>query len=283
MQTELFKIFFIPVTWLDILDILAVTLILYRAYLIIQGTTASRMLIGLIIILLLSFAVQALNMHGMMWLVDQIRTVWVIAFVIIFQPELRRILTSLGQGRFIKTIIKIGVPHYIDDVVKACEMLAKRRNGAIIVLAQTAGLKNIIETGLPVQGRVSHQLLQSIFNPRSPLHDGAVIIDNEQIEAAKCLLPLSQNPFIESSLGTRHRAAVGVTEQSDAVAIVVSEETGKISTAFKGVLHRNLTASELRQHLIDIMSQSKTRKWLRRHRRKTDRKDFSGLEPNQTK
>ncbi len=269
MQDPLFHIFFIPVSPLDIIDILLVTFILYRAYMIIQGTTASRMLLGLVLILVISLIVHLFSMEGMTWLVDQIRTVWVIVFVIIFQPELRRILTSMGQGRFLKGLIKIGIPPYVDEIVQACEMLAKRRNGAIIVIAQTSGLKNIIETGLPVQAKVSHQLLQSIFNPRSPLHDGAVIIDNEQIEAAKCLLPLSQNPYIESSLGTRHRAAVGVSEQTDAIAIVVSEETGKISTAHKGSLQKNIPPGELAHFIETVISSGKTPKFISRMKKKS--------------
>ena len=272
MQDPLFHIFFIPVSLFDIIDILLVTFILYRAYLIIQGTTASRMLIGLILILFLSMIVQMFNMEGMTWLVDQIRTVWVIVFVIIFQPELRRILTSLGQGRFLKGLFKIGVPAYVEEIVQACELLAKRRNGAIIVIAQTSGLKNIIETGLPIQAKVSHQILQSIFNPRSPLHDGAVIIDNEQIEAAKCLLPLSQNPYIESSLGTRHRAAVGVSEQTDAIAVVVSEETGKISTAFKGNLQKNLSPADLTAFIESVISSGKTPRIISRLKSKSRQK-----------
>ncbi len=266
MQDPLFNIFFIPVSFLDIIDIFLVTAILYRAYQIIQGTTASRMLIGLILIL--SLIVQLFNMEGMMWLVDQIRTVWVIVFVIIFQPELRRILTSLGQGRLLKGLIKIGAPAYVDEIVQACELMAKRRNGAIIVIAQTSGLKNIIETGLPVQATVSHQLLQSIFNPRSPMHDGAVIIDNEQIEAAKCLLPLSQNPYIESSLGTRHRAAMGVSEQTDAIAVVVSEETGKISVAYQASLQKNITPADLSEYIQSIISRGKTPKLISKLRKK---------------
>ncbi|MBX7152730.1 diadenylate cyclase CdaA [bacterium] len=271
MQTELFKIWFVPVTVLDIFDILAVTVIFYKAYLVIQGTTASRMLMGLILILVLSVAVQALNMSGMIWLVDQIRTVWVIAFVIIFQPELRRMLFSFGQSGLLRNIIKLGIPDYVNEVVKACEFLAKRRNGAIIVLERTTGLRNIIETGLMLQAQVSQQLLLSIFNPRSPLHDGAVVIENDQIEAAKCLLPLSQNPYIESSLGTRHRAAVGLSEQTDAIILVVSEETGKISAAYKGILHRNLTPTELRNFIEEVISSGKTKGLWRKIKRQKSR------------
>lgn len=259
MQEEIFKIWIVPVTWIDILDIAAVTIIFYRAYLVIQGTTASRMLMGLVFILILSIAVQALNMNGMMWLVDQIRTVWVIAFVIIFQPELRRMLTFFGQSGFLRSIIKLGIPDYVHEILKACEHLSKRRSGAIIAMERSTGLRNIIETGVLLEATISQQLLLSIFNPRSPLHDGAVIIENDQVSAAKCLLPLSQNPYIESSLGTRHRAAVGLSEQSDAIVIVISEETGKISVAYKGTLNRNISAIELRSFIEEVLKSGKTR------------------------
>ncbi|MBL7959438.1 TIGR00159 family protein [bacterium] len=259
MQQELFKFWIVPVTWIDILDIAVVTIIFYRAYLVIQGTTASRMLMGLILILIVSIAVQALNMSGMIWLVDQIRTVWVIAFVIIFQPELRRMLTFFGQSGFLRNIIKLGIPAYVHEVIKTCEHLSKRRSGAIIAMERSTGLKNIIETGVSLDAKISQQLLLSIFNPRSPLHDGAVVIENDQVSAAKCLLPLSQNPYIESSLGTRHRAALGLSEQSDAIVIVISEETGKISVAYKGTLNRNISAAELQGFIEEVLKSGKTR------------------------
>ncbi|KAB2878745.1 TIGR00159 family protein [bacterium] len=259
MQQELFKFWIVPVTWIDILDIAVVTIIFYRAYLVIQGTTASRMLMGLILILIVSIAVQALNMSGMIWLVDQIRTVWVIAFVIIFQPELRRMLTFFGQSGFLRNIIKLGIPTYVHEVIKTCEHLSKRRSGAIIAMERSTGLKNIIETGVSLDAKISQQLLLSIFNPRSPLHDGAVVIENDQVSAAKCLLPLSQNPYIESSLGTRHRAALGLSEQSDAIVIVISEETGKISIAYKGTLNRNISVAELQGFIEEVLKSGRTR------------------------
>ncbi len=267
MQQELFKIWVISITPIDLLDIAAVAFVFYRAYLVIQGTTASRMLMGLILILILSVAVQWFNMNGMIWLVDQIRTVWVIAFVIIFQPELRRMLLFFGQSGFLKSLIKLGIPEYMDEILKATEQLAKRRNGALIVIERSTGLRNIIETGLILEANISQQLLLSIFNPRSPLHDGAVIIENDQVAAAKCLLPLSQNPYLENSVGTRHRAGVGLSEVSDAIIIIVSEETGKISVAFKGILHRHLTPTELRGFVEEVMASGKTRGLWRRFRR----------------
>jgi diadenylate cyclase len=268
LQTEVFRILFLPVTVIDILDIIVVTLIFYRAYLVIQGTTASRMLIGLILILLASLAVRALHMDGMIWLVAQIQTVWVIAFVIIFQPELRRLLFHFGQSGVFSNIIKLGVPDYVEDVVKACEWLAKKRYGAIVVIERSTGLRNIIETGVQLHATVSHQLILSIFNPRSPLHDGAIVIENDLVEAARCLLPLSQNPYLEASLGTRHRAAIGLSEQTDAIAIVISEETGKISIAHKGVLHSPLSVVQLREFLEEVIASGKAKRLFRKLRSK---------------
>lgn len=158
-----------------------------------------------------------------------------------------------------RNIIKLGIPDYVQEIIKACEQLSKRRSGAIIVMERSTGLRNIIETGISLEANISQQLLLSIFNPRSPLHDGAVIIENDQLSAAKCLLPLSQNPYIESSLGTRHRAAVGMSEQSDAIVIVISEETGKISVAYKGTLNRNISATELRNFIEEVLKSGKTR------------------------
>ncbi len=263
LQTEVFHILFLPVTVLDLLDVAAVSFVFYRAYRVIQGTTAARMLMGLILILVLSVLVRALHMDGMIWLVDQIQTVWVIAFVIIFQPELRRLLFHFGQSGFLRNIIKLGIPEYAEDVIKACEWLSKKRYGAIVVLERSTGLRNIIETGVLLHAKVSQQLIISIFNPRSPLHDGAIVIENDLVEAARCLLPLSQNPYIETSLGTRHRAAVGLSEQTDAIAVVVSEETGRISVAHRGILHSNLTGQQLRDLIESVMSVGKARHILR--------------------
>ena len=236
---ELFKIGFISFSLIDILDIALVTFIIYEVYLAIKGTRAAHMLIGLVSIFILSTVVETFRMSGMSWIFQNIKTVWVIAFVIIFQPELRRLLVLAGQSRIVRFFIKYEESKIVDHITKAAVELSRRRFGALIVLTRETGLKSIIETGISLNAKVTEQLIVTIFSPRSPLHDGAVIIKNDMIEAAKCLLPLSQNP-IDPSLGTRHKAALGISEESDAVVVVISEETGIISVVTDGEFYRNL-------------------------------------------
>ncbi|RMH63162.1 MAG: TIGR00159 family protein [Calditrichaeota bacterium] len=250
----IFKIGFLPVTIIDLLDILLVTALIFKLYQFLKGGVAIRMFAGLLLILLFSVVGELLNMSALSWIMSSLKTVWVLAFVIIFQPELRRLLIYLGQNRVIRSIVRVGDIEFIDQIVKTIQDLSKKNYGALIVLTRDMGLKNIVETGVQIQARLSQQLLSSIFNPRSPLHDGAVIVQNDIIVAAKCLLPLSQNPDIDPALGTRHRAALGLSEQSDALVLVVSEETGMISYAEEGKLVRGLTENLLRKKLDEIFT-----------------------------
>jgi len=250
---ELIKVDFVNFTLIDFLDIALVTYIIYKMYSALKGTRAAQMLIGLIFIFFLSFLVDMLRMSGMTWIFQNIKTVWVIAFVIIFQPELRRLLILAGQSRIVRFFVKYEESKILDDITKSAVELSRRRYGALIVLVRETGLKSVVETGINLNAKVTEQLLVTIFSPRSPLHDGAVIIKNDMIEAAKCLLPLSQNP-LDPSLGTRHKAAVGITEESDAVVIVVSEETGIISLAVNGELYRNFDYDSLYKMLVDFLS-----------------------------
>ncbi len=242
----LFHIGFIRVTFFDILDILVITVILYRLYLFIRGSRAAQMFVGLVLILIFSLAARLFNMSGMTWIFDNLRTVWLIAFVIIFQPELRRMLIFLGQSRLIRYFIKVSSARTFDEIIKAATELSNRRIGGLIALTRDMGVKSIAETGMQIQAEVSSELVCSIFNPKSPLHDGAIIIQNDIIEAAKCILPLSQSSQLDSRLGTRHRAALGLAEESDAVVIVVSEETGTISVAKDSRLIQDLDKEALR-------------------------------------
>jgi len=237
-MVELFKIGFFSISLIDILDIAVLSYLSYKVYLIMRGTRASQMLIGLIFILLASFIVQALNMSGMSWLFSNVSQVWVVAFVIIFQPELRRLLIYAGQSRVVRLFVRVEENVSLIEVTKAAIELSKRRYGGLIVLQRDTGLKSVIETGVSIQSRVTEALLVTLFSPRSPLHDGAVIIANDLIEAAKCILPLSDSTELDPSLGTRHRAALGLSEDTDAVIVVVSEETGIISLAKEGQLTR---------------------------------------------
>jgi len=253
VKAPIFKIFFIDVTIIDILDVLILSYLIYKLYFFLQGSRAAQMAMGLLVILFASVLTQIFNMASMSWLFENLRTVWLVGFVVIFQPELRRMLIHLGQTRLIRMLIKGTGEQVIDEVVTGTSQLARHSYGGLIVLMRNTGLKTFIESGMKLQAEVSAPLLVSIFNPRSPLHDGAVIIQDHIIEAAKCILPLSQAKDFDSSLGTRHRAGLGISEESDAFIIIVSEERGQISTAYEGVLTRNISADELRNQLIKLM------------------------------
>lgn len=250
-QFALFHIGFIKVTLFDILDILVISVILYKLYFFIRGSRAAQMFVGLVLILIVSLLTRLFNMSGMTWIFDSMKTVWLIAFVIIFQPELRRMLIFLGQSRIIRYFVKVSSSKTFDEVIKAAVELSNRRYGGLIVVTRDMGIKSIAETGIQIQAEVSSPLISSIFNPKSPLHDGAIIIQNDIIEAAKCILPLSQAPNIDPHLGTRHRAALGLAEESDAIVVVVSEETGKISIAKDGVLIQDLDKETIRNVLYN--------------------------------
>ncbi len=250
LRFELFKFFFLSVSIIDVLDIILVSYIFFKLYQVMRGTRGSQMIAGLIVILVASFIVQGLNMSGMSWIIQNIQTVWVIAFVILFQPELRRLLTVVGQSRLVRAFLNLEQTPLLQKVALAAEECSQRRYGGLIVLIRETGLRAIIESGTSIEAKVSDALLVSLFSPRSLLHDGAVIINHDRIEAAKCLLPLSQNPHLDKKLGTRHRAGIGITEESDAIVIIVSEETGKISVAQNGKIQTDFDYERLYTYLI---------------------------------
>ena len=238
---------------IDILDIIIVAFLFYRLFLLVKGTRAIQMFIGLFLLIILSFVVQWLNLNALNWILSSLKTVWVIAFVILFQPELRRALTQLGQNRVLGYFIKVEESGTVSEIVKTCHQLIQKGLGAIIVIERDVGLRNYIETGTPLDAKVTSELLVTVFTPPSPLHDGAVIIEKSRVLAAGCILPLSQNPRLAKSLGTRHRAGLGLSEESDAVVIIVSEETASISLATGGKLKRKLDINTLRNDLISII------------------------------
>ncbi len=255
---ELFRIVFIPVTLIDVLDILVVTFVFWKLYQIMRGTRATQMFAGLLILFLFAIAAQALNMSGTSWLVQSITTVWVIAFVILFQPELRRFLMQLGQSRLVRVLFRAEGARMLDAVAHAAAELSNRHLGGLMVIQRNSNIRSIAESGVRIQGEVSHELLLSIFHPRTPLHDGAVVITGTTLEAARCLLPLTENQHLDSELGTRHRAALGVTEELDCVAVVISEETGKISIAYEGkFIARGVNETALRDALHRLCEGSK--------------------------
>lgn len=254
---ELFKIGFLSVKIMDVIDILIVTYVFYKLYTIMKGTIASQIFIALVLIIAFSFIAQLLNMQATGWLLSRITDIWVIAFIILFQPEIRRLLLFIGKTRVAKIFTKTNIDENVNEIAEACFELKNRGWGALMVIERTTGLKNVIETGDIIQSRIKKEILISIFNPKSPLHDGAVIFKNEKIEAARCLLPLSEPEKIRNkNLGTRHRAGIGITEISDAVAIIVSEERRVISVAENGELTFYDNISQLKERLIKSMGKT---------------------------
>lgn len=248
-EGTIFKIWFIEVRFIDLIDIGLVTYFLYKLYFMMRRTRAVQMFIGLVLIFVISFLAQAASMREMTWIFRNLRTVWLVGFVILFHPELRRLLTHMGQSPLFRFFIKGQTSIFVEEILKGVLELSRRGYGGLIVLVRDTGIKSIIETGISLQANVFGSLIVSIFNPRSPLHDGAVIIQNQLIEAAKCILPLTRTPQLDQSLGTRHRAAIGISEESDALVVVVSEETGTISVVENGEMVQGLDYDTLLQTL----------------------------------
>ena len=249
---ELFKGFRL----MDLLDIAIVAYVSYKAIQLIQGTRAVQLLKGLVVLLVSTKVSEWLGLYTINWILQNTMTVGVIALLVVFQPELRRALEQLGRGKFFSSSL-LGLAEeelnkVIDHIAEAAEELSKGQIGALIVLEKETGLNEYIETGVKIGGSVSTELLINIFMPNTPLHDGAVIVRNDMIVAAGCYLPLSENPNLSKELGTRHRAALGITEETDAVAIIVSEETGVVSVAKEGKLSRYLDVKTLKNMLRDI-------------------------------
>jgi diadenylate cyclase len=252
---ELFKIGFLSVGLADVVDIALVSIIFYRLYLAMRGTIAAQIFVGLVLILAFSFIAQAANLKAMGWILRTLTDIWVIAFIVLFQPELRRLFVLVGRNPIVRIFLKMNVDESIDDVVGAVTELSKKKQGALIVFVRATGIRIHTETGTKLEALVSRTLLLSIFNPKSPLHDGAVVIKDRLIEAARCTLPLSNLTAWEGQLlGTRHRAGLGISEQADAVVVIVSEETGTVSIAENGSLSRGLTPAVLRKELKERLS-----------------------------
>ena len=229
-----FKLGFLTVTLIDLIDIILVTWVFYKVYQYFKDTRAGQMLIGLVILLISSFIFNSFGLSAMSWLVNQFQTVWVVAFVILFQPEIRRLLIYIGQTRFFQRIFRMGTSRSLEAIVDASLQLSDKKWGALIVIQRETGLRSYKEAGIQLKAEVSAPLLMSIFNPDSPMHDGAVILQNTLLEAAGCILPLTESQMILPEMGTRHRAALGITEESDAIVVVISEERGTIITAENG-------------------------------------------------
>jgi diadenylate cyclase len=242
---------------LDALDVAIVTAIFYRVFLLVRGTRAAQMFFGLALLMITSIGAAILGLDALNWIVDNLKTVWVIAFVILFQPELRRALAGLGQNRLFRNFVRLDEHGPISEIVNAAHRLAEQGLGALIVLEREAELKNYEDSGTRLEARVTSELLETIFTPPTPLHDGAVLIRGSQLVAAGCILPLASDPRLSATLGTRHRAALGLAEETDAVVIVVSEETRTISLAMDGRLRLRIDPITLRSELTSIFIQPK--------------------------
>jgi diadenylate cyclase len=245
---------------IDVLDVAIVTVLVYQILLLIRGTRAVQLALGLAVLILVYTASRLLNLHTLQWVLSGLPVVIPLALLVIFQPELRRMLEQLGRGGVLvsglgRTLGREEIIRLVNDVARACRILSGRRTGALIVLERRTGLNDIIESGIKVDAVVTVQLLVTTFFPNTPLHDGAVLIRGDRLVAASCLLPLSENPHLSRTLGTRHRAALGMTETTDAIAVVVSEETGRISLARDGHLTRGLSEEELKVALLEILAQ----------------------------
>jgi len=240
------------------IDISVVTYVIYKLIMLIRGTRAVQLLKGIVVIVVTWLLSKYFELTTLHWLMSQAFTFGVLALVIIFQPELRRALEQLGRGRLFSRSHSIHdeetLKRMIQEVGKSITYMAKRRIGALIVIERETGLNDYVETGIAINGRVSSELLINIFIPNTPLHDGAVIIRKDTVLAAGCYLPLSENPSISKELGTRHRAAIGMSEVSDGLSIVVSEETGQVSFAVNGVVTRNLTEEQLAELMLEQLS-----------------------------
>jgi diadenylate cyclase len=238
----------------DIVDILIVSYIIYHLLKLLRGTRAVQLLKGITVLVVIWMISHVFHLSTLQWLIENLFSVGVIAVIIIFQPELRRALEQLGRGGFFGRSRQAEdqiAARVVAEVVKAVTHFSRNRIGALIVIERQTGLSDYAETGTELEAKLSSELLINIFLPNSPLHDGAVIIRDAQIMSAGCYLPLTENPFVSKELGTRHRAGIGLSEISDAVALIVSEETGQVSLAIQGILERNLTEEILVSRLYE--------------------------------
>ena len=253
-ELVLFELFgFLPVSVISVVDIAIVAFIFYRLFNLIRGTRAAQMLVGLFLLVTIALAARWQELTATAYLLEQVQSILLILLVILFQPELRRMLVALGQSPLLNWFYKTEPSRVIDEIVAGAEQLADRGYGALIVIGREAGLAAVIESGVPLNARVSADLLTTIFTPRSPLHDQAVVIQGEALVAARCTLPLADE-VEDQRIGTRHRAALGVSLETDAVTVVVSEETQAISLTAGGGLSRGLDGRELRRRLAELMS-----------------------------
>jgi diadenylate cyclase len=246
-----------PVTFWDVVDIMIVSLIIYEVLKLIRGTHAVQMGLGIVVLVGMFYLSRGFQLETLNWLIRNVVGYVVFAAIVLMQGDIRRALVHLGRAPVFRLFRRLDRPAADDDVVEelmvAVTALSAKRTGALIVVERSIGLRNYIESGIPLDARLTYDLLVSIFQPTSPLHDGAVIVQGDRVAAAACFLPLTINPRLSRELGSRHRAALGVTEENDAVAVVVSEETGVISMVINGEIERALQPDQLRERLARLL------------------------------
>jgi len=247
--------------WWDLVDILVTSVAIYEVLKLIRGTRAVQMALGCGILVGLYYASQELGLQTVNWMIRNIAGYVVFAAIVLFQSDIRRALAQLGRAPFIRYFAENEArEEVIEELTAAAAALSDQKVGALIAIEREDGLRNYIEGGIPVDAALTWDLLVCIFQPTGPLHDGAVIVQNDCIAAAACFLPLTTNPFVGKALGTRHRAAIGLTEESDAVCIIVSEETGRISLSVDGQIETGLSPEQLREHLRVLRTGSRVAK-----------------------
>lgn len=249
---ELFHISFIKFTLADLIDVALVAFLFYRVLILMKGTRSAQIVLGVFLLFFISFLAFWFRLEGLKWLITNIATVGILVLVIVFQPELRNGLAQIGHSKLFRVFFRYEKSKTLDELVRAAVRLSQMRYGGLVVIEREIGLKDLIETGKAVNAEISADLLVTIFTPYTPLHDGAAIVQGDYVVAVACTLPLTQNPRYAKLFGMRHKAAVGVTEESDAIVMVVSEETGKIAIAYKGVLYENVDKSTLKERLVKM-------------------------------
>jgi diadenylate cyclase len=250
-----------PISWWDILDIAIVAILIYEVLILIRGTRAAQMALTGGFLILLFYLSEWLQLETVNWIIRNLGAYVVFAIIVLFQSDIRRAMAHFGRAPFFRYFDRTrSTDETIEELVVTAANLATKRTGAIIVIERQIGLRNYIEGGIPLDALVTYDLMASIFQPGSPLHDGAAIIQGERVAAAACFLPLSVNPLVSRELGTRHRAALGLTEENDAVAIVVSEETGSISLVRDGAMERGISPDALRTELRSLVGRRRPRR-----------------------
>ena len=250
---NLFQLDFIKFGLKDVLDVLIVSFVIFQVLKLVKGTRSVQIIIGLILVSGVAFIAYWFQLEGLTWLFSNLATFGLIAVVIVSQPELRGVLAQLGQNRLLRRFVTLEQRKSLEEVNRAVHRLSELRYGGLIVVERRTGLRNYVESGKELNSELSSEMLITLFTPYTPLHDGAVIISGDYIIAAACSLPLTTNPRYRKLFGMRHKAAVGVSELSDAVVIVVSEETSKISIAFNGVLYTDINKSEFKEVLGEYL------------------------------